>query len=44
MHGLMRGGWKRGWVSGTAEPAMHCVDSARPKSHRASLLLYQSLS
>ena len=25
---------------GSAEPAMHCVDSARPIDYRASLLLY----
>jgi len=37
---LMRGGWKRGSGLGSAEPAKHCMDSAGPLDHRASLLLY----
>ncbi len=39
MSGLMRGGWKRGQVSGDSA-CKYCVDSAGPKSYRASLLLY----
>ncbi|MBI4495175.1 MAG: hypothetical protein HY690_20560, partial [Chloroflexi bacterium] len=39
LSGLMRAGWKRGQVSG-GSACKYCVDSAGPKSHRASLLLY----
>jgi hypothetical protein len=40
MPGLMRGGWKRGSVSGPPSLQSECVDSAGPYGYRASLLLY----